>query len=209
MITIQESLLWRRFVGNMRCGTTFCQYSGSERILLIYDYGIDILSAMKRIVKLGSFLLLLFMVVFPSAAVGDSHQKVMIGEVEDVMLVPWAITLPARIDTGAAISSLDARNVSVRNNLADFTLGKEYGGLRLRLPVVDWVHIRTSVGTEKRPVVELGLCLGPKLMHTRATLTDRSKMTYPFLVGRSALNGSFMVDTSRSRAAEPACPASL
>jgi hypothetical protein len=190
--------------------------------LLIYDHGTDILCAMKKIAILKFLLLLLLVAVIPGAARGDSRsteevalssasepQKVLIGEVEDVKLVPWAITLPARIDTGAAISSLDARDVSVRNNLADFTLGKEYGGLRLRLPVVDWVHIRTSVGTEKRPVVELGLCLGSKLMRTVATLTDRSKMTYPFLVGRSALNGTFVVDTSRSRAAQPACPANL
>jgi hypothetical protein len=32
-------------------------------------------------------------------------------------------------------------------------------------------------------------------------------MAYPFLIGRSALNGSFLVDTSRSRAARPNCPA--
>jgi hypothetical protein len=31
-------------------------------------------------------------------------------------------------------------------------------------------------------------------------------MSYPFLVGRSALNGSFMVDPSRSKAARTICP---
>jgi hypothetical protein len=177
---------------------------------------------MKNIAML-KYLFLLFVVAFPRFAVADSHptevfenvaipsspggesQKVMIGEVEDVMLVPWAITLPARIDTGATVSSLDARDISVRNNIAEFMLAKRYGGLRLRLPVVDWVQVRSSAGVEKRPVVEIGICLGPKLVRTLVTLRDRSEMYYPFLVGRNVLNGSFMVDTSRSRASRPTC----
>ena len=141
----------------------------------------------------------------PSSTSGES-QKLTIGEVEDIVLVPWAVTLPARIDTGASISSLDARNISVRNNIAEFRLGKEYGGLRLQLPVVGWSQIQNSMGSEKRPVVEIGICLGSKLIRSLATLKDRSQMAYPFLVGRNVLNGGFVVDTSRAKAATPACP---
>jgi hypothetical protein len=173
--------------------------------------------SMKNITTLGYWLFLL-VVASPRVALADSQrpvipspspaepQKLTIGEVEDVLLVPWAVTLPARIDTGATLSSLDARNISVRNNVAEFNLGKEHGGSRLQLPVVGWSEITTSVGSEKRPVVEVGICLGPKLIRTVATLRDRSHMTYPFLVGRSLLNGSFMVDTSRSKVVRPACP---
>ena len=178
---------------------------------------------MRKSVTLSLFLLLSLAAV-SSAAVGDSQQteapedveipfsagsesqKIMIGEVEDVVLVPWGISLPARIDTGADMSALDARNVTVRNNLADFKLGNGYGDLRLQLPVVGWRQVRTSMGIEARPVVEIGICLGPKLLRTQATLKDRSQMTYPFLLGRNVLNGGFVVDTSRSKAARPACP---
>jgi hypothetical protein len=173
---------------------------------------------MRRVAKV---LLLLSLVVLPSTALGDSQQtqspdlgsaskeykKITLGEVEDVLLVPWSIVLPARIDTGATLSALDARDMQVRNNHADFKLGKEYGGLRLRLPVMGWREVRTAVGSEKRPVVEVGICLGPRLIRTLATLSDRSQMGYPFLVGRSVLNDSFIVDTSRSRAVQPTCPA--
>ncbi len=135
----------------------------------------------------------------------EDHSKILIGEVEDVLLVPWTILLPARIDTGATLSALDARNLTVENNIADFTLGTKYGEFRLHLPVVEWLQVRSAVGTERRPVVEVGICLGPKLVHTRATLSNRSQMIYPFLVGRNVLNGSFMVDTSRSKAVRPSC----
>lgn len=139
--------------------------------------------------------------VFPP----EDHSKILVGEVEDVLLVPWTILLPARIDTGATLSALDARHVIIGNNVAEFTLGKKYGEFRLHLPVVEWLQVRTAVGTEKRPVIKIGICLGPKLVHTLATLSDRSQMMYPFLVGRNVLNGSFMVDTSRSKAVQPSC----
>jgi hypothetical protein len=132
--------------------------------------------------------------------------KIVLGEVEEVTLLPWGISLPARIDTGADLSSLDARDVSIRKNTAEFKLGRRHGGGQITLPLAGWRRIRTSTGTADRPVVELCICLGPKLVRTLATLSDRSEMSYPFLVGRSALNGTFMVDPSRSKAARTICP---
>ena len=131
--------------------------------------------------------------------------KITLGVVEDVLLGPWGISFPARIDTGADLSSLDARDLVVRNNIADFKLGKRWGSRQLQLPVVEWTRVQTAMGIEKRPVVEISICLGAKLFNTLATLKDRSEMAYPFLVGRSALNGVFLVDTSRSHTAQPSC----
>jgi hypothetical protein len=172
------------------------------------------------------FIGLLSLAVLPGSALGDPGQpespgddvsitapsleaaeKVTLGEVEDVMLEPWTITLPARIDTGATLSSLDAQDLSIRGEIADFVLGKQYGGLRLRLPIVDWVYVRSAGGVAKRPVAEIHICLGSRRIRTVATLRDRSQMTYPFLVGRNVLNGSFVVDTSRSRTVRPRCQA--
>jgi len=165
-------------------------------------------------------ILLLFCVALPSAARGDSTsdgvevkipapskpQKIVIGAVEEVTLVPWGVNLPARIDTGADMSALDARNISTWKNVADFNLGSRYGDLRLRLPIVEWRRVRTSVGSVTRPVVEIGICLGPKFFRTRALLSDRSEMAYPFLVGRNVLKGRFMVDASRAEPVRPVCP---
>lgn len=140
---------------------------------------------------------------------GGEPAKVTLGVVEDVVLRPWGISFPARIDTGADLSSLDARDIVVRNNIAEFKLGKRYGGLQLQVPVVDWRHIQTSMGIEKRPVVVMLICLGSKLLRTPVTLKDRSEMMYPFLVGRSALNGVFLVDSSQSNTAQPVCSATF
>jgi hypothetical protein len=133
--------------------------------------------------------------------------KVTLGVVEDVVLTPWGISFPARIDTGADLSSLDARDIVIRRDTVEFRLGARYGRQLLQLPIVEWGQVQTSMGVEKRPIVAISICLGSKLLRTPATLKDRSGMAYPFLIGRSALNGSFLVDTSRSRAARPNCPA--
>jgi hypothetical protein len=137
---------------------------------------------------------------------GVQPQKITLGEVEDIVLLPWGITLPARIDTGAAISSLDARDLSVEDNKAEFHLGRRYSAQRITLPIAGWRRVKTSVGSTDRPVIELRICLGAKLIRTLATLADRSEMTFPFLVGRTALAGSFIVDAGRSRATRPTCP---
>ena len=149
-----------------------------------------------------------------SAQVNDDAQpsystepaKTTLGVVEEVILNPWGVSFSARVDTGADLSSLDARDLVVKNNVADFKLGKRWGSRRLQLPVVDWRRVQTAMGIEKRPVVEISICLGSKHLRTLATLKDRSEMMYPFLVGRSALSGMFLVDPGRSKGAKCHCP---
>jgi len=157
--------------------------------------GIDLLQA--QVVEEGQ----------SSSSPRNESAKITLGVVEDVILSHWGVSFPARIDTGADLSSLDARDIVVRDNVADFKLGERWGSRRLQLTVVEWSRVQTAMGTEKRPVVEIAICLGPKQFNTLVTLKDRSEMTYPFLVGRNALNGSFLVDASRSRVAQPTCQA--
>ena len=141
----------------------------------------------------------------PQAAAESAMTTV--GAVEEVVLTPWGVTFSARIDTGADLSSLDARDLVVRNDVAEFKLGRRWGSRRIQLPIVEWRQIQTASGTEKRPVVEVLICLGSRLFRTPVTLKDRSQMLYPFLVGRTALSGKFLVDTSQSKAVRPTCPA--
>ncbi len=136
----------------------------------------------------------------------DAAERLTIGAVEDVILLPWKVTLPARIDTGAATSSLDARELTVRDNKALFRLRNEYGSLRLSLPIIEWRYIRSAIGRERRPVVEMELCLGPKRFRTQVTLKDRSRVKYPLIVGRRALQEHFLVDVSRSNVFPRAVP---
>jgi hypothetical protein len=146
------------------------------------------------------------MVLFGLEAARASGKEVTVGSVEEVILLPWRIRLPARIDTGAAKSVLAARNLRVTRDVAEFRLPEQYGGTPLRLPVVEWRHLRTRDGLDRRPIVEMEICLGPKRLFTKVALDDRTGLRYPFLVGRNILKGNFVVDVNRKKITRPACP---
>jgi hypothetical protein len=147
-----------------------------------------------------------FMVSFMCGNAVGAESKITIGLVEEVILVPWGVRLPARIDTGAAMSSLDARDIVVKGDMVEFTLPEKYGGLQLRLPIVGWRTIRSAEARERRPVVMMEFCLGSKLIRTQINLNDRSRVKYPFLVGRNAIRKDFIVDCMKERCAPPICP---
>lgn len=72
---------------------------------------------------MGLMLVLTFAMLFlliPGTVI--AKEKIAIGLVEDVILLPWGVKLPARIDTGAATSSLDARDLKVQDGMAEFKL---------------------------------------------------------------------------------------
>jgi hypothetical protein len=137
---------------------------------------------------------------------GNAGEKITVGQVEEVILLPWRVKLQARIDTGAATSSLDARELNIKENMVEFKLPKKIGGLSLRLPVVGWQDIRSAEFTEQRPVVEITLCVGPKLIRTQVTLNDRSSVRYPLIIGRNVLKENFVVDCMQSHCLPPSCP---
>jgi hypothetical protein len=151
------------------------------------------------------FLLVLIILPLPLGK-GSAGEKMTIGQVEDVILMPWGVRLPARIDTGAATSSLDSRELSVENNIAEFRLPKMYGGLQLRLPVIGWQKIRSADFRERRPVVEITFCIGPKSIRAQVTLNNRATVTYPLIIGRNVLKDKFVVDCMHSNCLPPTCP---
>ena len=130
--------------------------------------------------------------------------KKTIGAVAEVVLLPWGIHLPARIDTGAHTSSLFALDVVETNGFVSFRFPDKYGGKHVRLPLIEWRTIKSSDGIEeKRAVVDIIIKLGGRKHHTQVALDDRSRMSYPMLIGRRTLKGYFLVDVAKSRSAIP------
>jgi len=136
----------------------------------------------------------------------NAGEKIPIGTVEDVILLPWGIRMPARIDTGAARSSLDARELMIKDDIAEFKLPKKYGGRKLQLPIIGWVQTRSAEAREQRPVVEITFCVGPKRIRAEVNLNDRSMVRYPLIIGRDVLKENFVVDCLQSRCLPPTCP---
>jgi hypothetical protein len=146
------------------------------------------------------------LLTFMAAKAAYPQDKITIGEVEEIILLPWGVRMPARIDTGASQSSIDAQDLKIEDNMAEFRLHKRYGGLRLRLPVIEWQDVRSSEARDRRPVVEMEFCLGPRRIRTKVSLNDRSMVTYPLIIGRDVLRNNFVVDCTQSNCSPPKCP---
>lgn len=134
-----------------------------------------------------------------------SNDLVIIGADENVTLMPLGVLLPARIDTGATESSLAVRDLTVRFKVAEFRLPAQFDQTLFRARVVKWVKVHSSVGIERRPVVELDLCLGSRMLRTPFNLDGRQGMQFPVLIGRNVLQGRFLVDVQQSHTQQPHC----
>jgi len=165
--------------------------------------------AMKSIIMIAAILSTVFFFIGPGSARPEAGGPITIGAVEDVVLLPWGVRLPARIDTGATTSSLDARMIKVKRKKVEFKLAARYGGLKIRLPLVRWATVKTAQATTKRPVVMMELCIGSKRLRTEVNLNDRSTVDYPLLIGRNTIQHSFVVDCSTEYCTQPSCPGVL
>jgi hypothetical protein len=121
------------------------------------------------------------------------------------------IKLAAKIDTGAATSSIDAnagrpftrdgaRVVSLA--ITDATGTENI----VKAEIIRSVLIRRAgVASQRRLVVRLSLCVAGATGPAEFTVTDRKGQDAPVLVGRAFLGGRFLVDSAVSNTAPAAC----
>ena len=154
----------------------------------------------------------LFLVSLGSPSHAPATDKAMIGAAEDVLLLPWGIRVQARVDTGASTSSLDARDVRISGRrgarIVRFRLIGDTGATVVEMPVADVHTVRTPdvKRPERRPTIELDMCVAGHRFSAEVTLNDRSHMEYRMLLGRNALAGRFVVDLAQTGTPSATCP---
>ncbi|MGH8488487.1 MAG: ATP-dependent zinc protease family protein [Gammaproteobacteria bacterium] len=138
------------------------------------------------------------------------------GRVEYVVMEDVRMKLKARIDTGAGISSIDAKIVEIKpaaggsGEKVVFQIKDDEGKIEtIERTIVDWAEIKSrGKRAERRPVVRLDFCLGGKRLEGRINLADRSMFVYPVLIGRNLLEtGDFLVDPRKKFTEKPGCSA--
>ncbi|MFP3982090.1 MAG: RimK/LysX family protein [Desulfurivibrionaceae bacterium] len=131
--------------------------------------------------------------------------KLVVGRAENVRLTPPGHIFPARIDTGATTSSLDARDLEaferdgdpwVRFKLKDTEEDNLY---EIEKEVVRHVRIlqASSPEPERRPVIELQFQLGGIKMVEEFNLEQREHLTHKVLIGRNILRDLMVVDVAQ------------
>ncbi len=138
--------------------------------------------------------------------------KRLLGWVERALVTDAGISVKAKLDSGARTSSLDARNIKrfKRNGeeMVRFDFVNPGDGRRVQMerPVVRNVRIREhGGGYQRRPVVEVWLCIGDVAREVEVTLANRRGFIYPLLVGRRALEGAIVIDPEETFTTPPTC----
>ena len=141
----------------------------------------------------------------------EEATKRILGATSVLQEVSSGVELRARIDTGAASCSLHVEEIDVVDGAAAMrkNVGKE-ARIRIRdddgkdhwidTKIVDTVLIKNPNSDKKQRRYKVWLTLRADGVEKRVlvSLSDRSHLRYPLLIGRNFLNGDFVVDVSLS-----------
>jgi len=130
-----------------------------------------------------------------------------VGRAERIDFPEWDLyDINAKVDTGAFTSSLHAHHIQTLNKDGEkwvrfYLLDPShpaYNNRLFELPVLYRRVVKSSNGTtQKRYIVATNILLYGKEYPIELSLTDRSEMKYPILLGRKFLEGRFIVDVSK------------
>lgn len=108
-------------------------------------------------------------------------------------------TIIAKIDTGARSAALHATDIRQVGHHVEFIVPVNGRNHHCRLPLRGKRQVKSSSGhSQHRAVVETEVKIGAHRLPIEVTLTDRTDMGVPMLLGRASLDGRFLVNPARS-----------
>ncbi len=133
------------------------------------------------------------------------RNKMVLGEAEMVYLETGEVKMRARIDSGAATSSLHAEEIERFERDGErwvrfITRSKEGAeSIPMELPVTRRIRVKSTNDTpDQRLVVEVNVRIGQHTERIEVSLVDRGHYEFPILIGRNYLKGIAVVDVSRA-----------
>jgi hypothetical protein len=120
--------------------------------------------------------------------------------------------IKAKIDTGAKTSALHVQDATLfqeaDKDMVSFHVDTDAGDTVAAIaPVVEWRVVKDSGGhSTNRPIIHTLCRIGNKERVIDISLTQRTDMGFPMLLGRQALRGGFLVDANLSFVAPKAAP---
>ncbi|MBN8553951.1 MAG: ATP-dependent zinc protease [Deltaproteobacteria bacterium] len=143
---------------------------------------------------------------------GDFH---IVGWQELAIFPEWKnAKMKAKVDTGAASSAIHAEEYQILHlpGTHDRPLNEEIK-MKLKIgtvanpkfiwahaPIVDYRNVKNSGGKiEERPFIETKILIGGLTHSIILSVTNREKMKFPVLLGRSFLANKFLVDSGSKK----------
>lgn len=134
-------------------------------------------------------------------------KNITIGRLERISLPDLSVdSLDAKIDTGAYTSSLHCHNLKLfhkkgRQWVQFYILDPshpEYKNQPFECPVFKIKKIRSSNGlVSERVIIKQKAVFCGETRTIQLSLSDRSDMKYPVLIGRRFISGNYIVDVSK------------
>jgi hypothetical protein len=107
--------------------------------------------------------------------------------------------LIAKVDTGARSAALHAEDIIVRGHHVRFAIPSNGRKHHYELPIKGQRRVKSTSGhSEMRAVVETDIAIGAVKFTAEITLTDRTDMGVPMLLGRATIRGRFIVHPGSS-----------
>lgn len=145
------------------------------------------------------------------AAAFSAVGKQIVGWVEIASIYPGSIKIKAKLDTGADHSSLNAKRIEYFRRKDESWVRFVFRNLEDRLEVYEAKVIRTTQikrhgqDAARRPTIKLGICIGNTYKEADVNLVDRTGYNYQMLIGRSYLEGLFLIDPGLSFVSRTDC----
>ncbi|MGH7884177.1 MAG: ATP-dependent zinc protease family protein [Thermodesulfobacteriota bacterium] len=114
--------------------------------------------------------------------------------------------IDAKIDTGAYTTSIHCNNVKTKKvHAREYVIFElldsshsDYNNMKIKLPIHKIKNVKNSFGhSEKRFIVKTEIIVFGEKIEIEMSLSDRTKMQYPVLIGRKLLDKKFIVDVSK------------
>jgi hypothetical protein len=134
------------------------------------------------------------------------EEKLVIGRSDKIDLPDFVIhNISAKVDTGAYTSSIHCVNpkvTGIKKRILTFSIvdpgNADVSNKRYHTQEFTEKIIRNSFGhVEKRYIIKTHILIFNQVMETEFSLSDRSEMRHPILLGRKLLKKKFIVDVSR------------
>lgn len=142
----------------------------------------------------------------------NASDMVAAGWIEKAILYPGAITLHAKLDTGAKTTSINAPEPSLFERDDEpwvrFTItNKDNRSTTIEKRIIREAKIKRHFGDQQvRPVILLDICIGNVRKTEEVNLVDRSNLNYQLLVGRNFLKDDLLIDSGSTYLLSPDCP---
>ncbi len=149
-----------------------------------------------------------------------AKEKTTVGWIEEIILQDVDMKVPAKLDTGAKTSSIDAEIIDIAKanktqkdrpgEKVVFTVVSDEKGANKKTferVIVRDVRVTAKGGGDlRRPVIEMTFCVADKLITEEVNLANRENFIYPVLIGRNMMqHAGLVIDASRKHITKPTC----